>query len=200
MFSYAVMSDRCLLAVVLATAAIGKLWHRSELVEFGRTLRLGLRLPGAGLVAGAWVGVEGLTALLLALPQTVGYAAGLAALEFGCLTAGVALLAAQRRDFGCSCFGGGRTRLSWRTALRNGVLTLAAIGLTAALRLPASAASAPVALAAVLTVLTGAVLAGHARPLGVLLRQSTAWRPATRAVPAPLPLISSPSPLAGGQR
>ncbi|MEO7261722.1 MAG: MauE/DoxX family redox-associated membrane protein, partial [Jatrophihabitantaceae bacterium] len=173
MLGYAVMFVRCLLVLVLAASAIGKWWHRSELEEFGRTLRLGLRLPQARLVAGAWVAVEGLTALLLVLPLTVGHAAVLAVLEFGCLTAGAAVLVAQHRGFACNCFGTGHRLLSWRTVLRNGALTAAAMLLVAGLRLPAAAAPAPVTLAAALTVGVGAVLAVQARPLRALLRHSS---------------------------
>lgn len=172
-FSYVLMTIRCLLALVLAVAAIGKVWNRSELDDFGRTLRLGLRLPKARLVAGAWVVVEGLTALGLALPLTVEYAAIAAALVFGCLTAGTAVLVAQRRQFTCNCFGAGHSPLSWRTVLRNGALAGAALLLVAGLRSPAAATSAPVVLAAVLSVLVGALLVGQARPLRALFGQFT---------------------------
>jgi hypothetical protein len=193
-FGYAVMSVRCLLVLVLATAAIGKLRRRSELAEFARTLRVGLRLPHARLVAGVWVAVEGGTAIALALPSTVGYAAPLAAAEFGCLTAGAAVLVSQHRGFTCSCFGTRRSELSWWTVLRNGALTGAALLLVAGLRSSAgSAAPAAVLLAAVLTVLLGAVLAGQAGPLRALLEQSGAWHPATRPAPPR-------SALTGGQR
>ena len=168
MFSYALMTIRCLLVLVLAVAAIGKVRNRSELDDFGRTLRLGLKLPQAGLVAGAWVAVEGLTALGLALPLTAEYAAMGAALVFGCLTVGAAALVAQRQEFTCNCFGAGHSPLSRRTVLRNGALTGAALLLVAGLRSPAAAASAPVVLAAVLTVLVGALLAGQARSLRAL--------------------------------
>ncbi|MEO6500689.1 MAG: MauE/DoxX family redox-associated membrane protein [Jatrophihabitantaceae bacterium] len=171
MFSYVLMSIRCLLVLVLAAAAIGKLRHRSELADFGRTLRLGLGLPKARLVAGAWVAGEGLTALGLALPLTVDYAATTAVLVFGCLTAGAAVLVAQRRQFTCNCFGAGHSPLSWRTVLRNGALTGAGALLVAGLRSSAADASAPVVLAAVLTVLVGAFLVGQARPLRILFGQ-----------------------------
>ncbi|HEY0165527.1 MAG TPA: MauE/DoxX family redox-associated membrane protein [Jatrophihabitans sp.] len=185
------MSVRCLLVLVLAAAALGKLWRRSELEEFARVLRVGLRLPGARLVAGAWVAVEGLTALGLALPLTVRHAAVLAVLEFGCLTAGSALLVAQRRGFACNCFGTGHSPLSWPTVLRNGALTGAAVLLAASLRMPAAQASAPVALAAALTVLVGATLVSQARPLRALLERSSTRRRAGRAV-------ESSSVLSGG--
>jgi len=174
-FSYVLMSVRCVLVLVLAVSTIGKLWHRSELAEFGRTLRVGLRLPRARLVAGAWVGVEGVTAIALALPRTAAPAAVLAAGVFGCLTAGAALLVTQHRGFACTCFGS-RSRLSWWTVLRNGALTAAAL-----------------LLAAALTVLLGAVLIWQAGPLGVLLRQSGVRHPAGRpATPT--------SVLSGGRR
>jgi hypothetical protein len=188
------MSVRCLLAVVLAVAAIGKVWHRAELAEFARVLRLGLRLPKAGLVAGAWVALEGLTALMLAIPLTVGYAAVLAVFEFGCLTAGAAVLVIQRRGFSCTCFGAGHSPLTWRTVLRNGALTLAAGLLVVGLRLQPAAAPAPVTLAAVLTVLVGAVLVGQAKPLRALLGQFSAPRLADHPAPS-----SSVLPL-GGRR
>ncbi|HEV2888206.1 MAG TPA: MauE/DoxX family redox-associated membrane protein [Jatrophihabitans sp.] len=178
------MADRCLLALVLAASAIGKWWDRSGIDEFGRILRLGLRLPQARRVAGAWVAAEGVAAVLLAVPLTVGFAAVLATLEFGCLTAGAALLVAQRRGFSCTCFGSGRSQLSWWTVLRNSLLTVAALLLAAGLRQPAAAAPAPVALAAVLSVLVGAVLVWQARPLGALVGQSLARHPATRPGPA----------------
>lgn len=180
MFSYAVMSLRCLLVLVLAAAAVGKLWRSAELEEFAHVLRVGLRLPKPKLVASAWVAVEGLTALGLASPLTVRHAAVLAVLVFGCLTAGAALLVTQRRGFSCNCFGTGHARLSWRTVLRNGALTIAAVLLAAGLRLPAAEASAPVALAAVLTVLVGASLVSQARPLRALLRQFSSRRPTGR--------------------
>lgn len=191
MFSYTVMSVRCLLVLVLAAAAIGKLWRRSELEEFSRVLGVGLRLPRARLVAGAWVAVEGLTALGLALPLTVRHAAVLAVLEFGCLTAGAAMLVIQRRGFACNCFGTGHAPLDWRTVLRNGALTGAAVLLAAGLRLPAAAPSAPVTLAAVLTVLVGATLVGQARPLRALLGHSSTRRLTGRPV-------KSTSVLSGG--
>jgi membrane-bound metal-dependent hydrolase YbcI (DUF457 family) len=193
-FGYAVMSVRCLLVLVLAAAAIGKVLRRSELAEFARTLRVGLRLPYARLVAGAWVALEGGTALALALPSTVGFAAPLAAGEFGCLTAGAALLVAQHRGYTCTCFGAKRSELSWATVLRNGALTVAALLLVAGLRSPGgSAASAAVLLAAVLTVLLGAVLTAQAGPLRALLEQSGAWHPAGGAA-------SPPSAMSGGRR
>ncbi len=183
MFSYALMSIRCVLVLVLALATIGKLWHRSELAAFAHTLRVGLRLPMARSVAGAWVVLEGLTALGLALPPTVEHAAVLAVLEFGCLTVGAWVLVAQRREYACNCFGSGRSPLSWRTVLRNGALTAAAVLLVAGLRSPAADASAPVVLAGVLTVLVGAVLVSQARPLRALLGQFSTPRLSTRAAP-----------------
>lgn len=192
MVGYAVMSVRCALVLVLAAAAIGKVRHRSELAEFARTLQVGLRLPQARLVAVAWVAVEGVTAIGLVLPATLEYAAVLAGGVFGCLTAGAALLVWKRRGFVCSCFGR-RSRLSWRTVLRNGGLTGAALLLVAALRLRGTAAApAPVVLAAVLTVLLGAVLTWQAGPLRALLQQSGAWPPAVRVLPR--------SALSGGRR
>jgi Methylamine utilisation protein MauE len=188
-FSYAVMSIRCLLVVVLAASAIGKVWHRPGLEEFGRTLQVGLRLPRARLVAGAWVAGEGFTAILLALPLTVGYAAVLAVGEFGCLTAGAALLVSQHRGYRCHCFGTGQSELSWWTVLRNGALTMAALLLAAGLRSPASAGSAPVLLAAALTVLVGGLLVWQARPLRALLEPPAAARRVARG-----------SALSGGDR
>jgi hypothetical protein len=188
------MSVRCALVLVLAAAAIGKVWHRSELAEFSRTLQVGLRLPQARLVASAWVAVEGVTAIALALPLTAGYAAVVAVGVFGCLTAGAAVLVSQHRGFACNCFGTRQSQLSWWTVLRNGALTGAALLLVAGLRLPGAATTpAPVVLAAVLTVLLGAVLIWQARPLRTLLEQSGAWPPATRTVP-------SHSVLSGGRR
>lgn len=184
MFSYGVMSDRYVLVLVLAASAIGKMTHRAELAEFGRTLRVGLRLPMAGLAARAWVAVEAVTALALALPPTVEYAAALAVGEFGCLTAGAALLAAQQREFTCTCFGAGRSRLDWWAVLRNGALTVAALLLALGLRLQATATPTPVTVAAVLTVLLGAALVWHAGALRALLVQPGAWRPATSAATA----------------
>jgi len=181
-FSYAVVSVRCLLILVLGASAIGKAWHRAALAEFGRTLQVGLRLPQARLVAGAWVALEGLTALALALPWTVEGAAVMAAAEFGCLTVGAAVLVAQHRGFACACFGARQSRLSWWTVLRNGTLTGAALLLAAGLRLwGAAAAPAPVLLAAVLTVLLGAGLVWQAGALRALLRQTGGGRPSTRA-------------------
>jgi Methylamine utilisation protein MauE len=193
-FSYVLVSVRCVLVLVLATSAIGKVGHPSELAEFGRTLRIGLRLPQARLVAGAWVAVEGVTAVGLALPLTVGYAAVLSAGVFGCLTVGAGLLVAQHRGFACNCFGTKQSQLSWGTVLRNGALTGAALLLVAGLRLRgAAAAPAPVLLAAVLSVLLGAVLIWQAEPLRALLRQSEVRHPAGQAVPPR-------SALSGGRR
>jgi hypothetical protein len=188
------MTIRCLLALVLAVAAIGKVRHRSELDDFGRTLRLGLRLPKARLVAGAWVTIEGLTAVGLALPLTVQYAAVAAALVFGCLTLGAAVLVAQRQEFTCNCFGTGHSPLSLRTVLRNGALTGAALLLVAGLRSQPAAAPAPVVLAAVLTVLVSAALVGQARPLRALVGQFSGTSLDNRAGPP-----SSALP-AGGRR
>jgi hypothetical protein len=188
------MSVRCVLVLVLAVAALGKVWHRAELAEFGRVLHTGLRLPQARLVARAWIAVEGVTAIALVLPSTAGYAAVVAVGVFGCLTAGAAVLVAQHRGFTCNCFGTTRSQLTWWTVLRNGVLTGAALLLVAGLRLPgAAAAPAPVVLAAVLTVLLGAVLVWQARPLRALLEQSGAWPPAARGV-------RPRSALSGGRR
>ncbi|MEO7260344.1 MAG: hypothetical protein ABI047_03660, partial [Jatrophihabitantaceae bacterium] len=88
-------------------------------------------------------------------------------------------------------FGTGHARLSWRTVLRNSALTGAAVLLAAGLRLPAAVASAPVTLAAVLTVLVGATLVGQARPLRALLGQSSTRRLTGRPV-------ESSSVLSGG--
>jgi hypothetical protein len=168
-FGYALMSVRCLLVLVLAVSAAGKIWNRSARLEFEHTLRRGLRLPHARLLASSWVAGEGVTALLLALPPSVRIAAVLAGLQFGCLTVGVALLVAQRRGFRCSCFGGRGAELGRRTVLRNGMLTLAAVLLATGLRQPAAAAPTPVALAAVLSVLVGSGLAWQARSLRALV-------------------------------
>ena len=65
------------------------------------------------------------------------------------------------------------------------MLTLAALLLAIGLRQPAAAAPAPVALAAILSVLLGSVLAWQARPLRALVGQFVARRPATRSVRAP---------------
>jgi thiol-disulfide isomerase/thioredoxin len=192
------MSVRCLLALVLAAAAIGKARRRSELAEFARILRVGLRLPGARTVAAVWVAVEGGTAIALALPQTVGYAAALAAAEFGCLTAGAAVLAAQHRGFACACFGAGQSQLSWWTVLRNGALTGAALLLAAAPRLHDgyTVPTLEVMLAAVLTVLLGAVLVGQVLILRSLRASPPAGRLAMTAValPASGPEVGSAAP------
>jgi len=180
-FGYAVMFLRCLLVVVLAVSAAGKAADRVAREEFEHTLRAGLRLPRARLLAGAWVAGEGLTALLLVLPQTVGMAAVLATVQFGCLTVGVALLAAQRRGFRCSCFGGGGSELGRRTVLRNGLLAAAALLLALGLRQPDAAAPAPVALAGVLSVLLGSVLVWQAGPLRALAGRSLTRHPAVRS-------------------
>lgn len=183
MFSYAVVCVRCVLILVLAVSALGKARHRAALAEFSATLQVGLRLPQPMLVAGAWVALEGLTALGLALPWTVRYAAVLAAAELGCLTVGVAMLVAQHRGFSCNCFGTRQSQLSWWTVLRNGTLTAAALLLVAGLRLRgAAAAPAPVVLAAVLTVLLGAGLVWQAGALRALLRQSGVWHSDTGSV------------------
>lgn len=186
MFSYAVMSVRCLLVLVLAAAAIGKARRRSELAEFARILRVGLRLPRARLMAAVWVALEGGTAIALALPQTVGFAAPLAAAELGCLTAGAAVLVAQHREFACACFGAGQSQLSWWTVLRNGTLTGAALLLAAAPRLrDGYTVPTEVALAAVLTVLLGAVLVGQVLILRSLRASPLAGKVAMTAVPLP---------------
>jgi Methylamine utilisation protein MauE len=183
-FGFIVLLLRCALVLVLAASSIGKLTHRSELAELTRTLRSGLRLPRAGLVTRAWVMLEGITAIGLALPATVGYASILAVGVLGCLTVGSGVLVAQHSGFACNCFGIRRSQLSWGAVLRNGALTGAAIGLVVGLRLRgAAAAPAPVLLAAVLTVLLGAVLIWQAGPLRALLRQAEIRRPAAR-VPA----------------
>jgi hypothetical protein len=193
-FSYAVTVVRCALVLVLASASIGKLAHRSELAEFARTARIGLRLPRARFVTGAWVALEGVTAVGLALPGTVGYASVVAVGVLGCLTVGAALLVVQQRGFACNCFGIRRSQLSWGTVQRNGALTGAAVLLVVGLRLRGAAAvPAPVLLAAVLTVLLGAALSWQAGPLRSLLRQSAIRHPAGPAAPPP-------SALVGGRR
>lgn len=170
MFSYAVTSMRLVLVVVLGASAAGKLWNREALNELSHTLRSGLRLPLAGLVSTAWVVLEAVTAAGLLLPLTLGYAAALAVLVFGCLTGGAAMLVAQRRRYFCNCFGVGRSELSRRTVARNGVLTAAAVFVAVGARSSvAGSVPAPVLLAAVLSVLLGAVLYGAARPVRLLL-------------------------------
>lgn len=193
MFSYAVTSVRCLLVLVLALSALGKVRHRSALAQFGDTLRTGLRFPMARAVARAWVALEGATAVGLALPPTLGYAALVAVAEFGCLTAGAAVLVAQHRGFACNCFGSGRSQLTWWTVARNGALTAAALLLALALRLRAPAVTAPVLLAAVLTVALSAVLVWQARPLRALIGQAGGWPRAGRSV-------TPRSALSGGPR
>jgi hypothetical protein len=183
-FGYALMFVRCLLILVLAVAAAGKAWNRSAREEFEYALEQGLRLPKARPLATAWVAGEGVTALLLALPPSVPAAAVLATLQFGCLTVGVALLAAQRRGYRCNCLGGGGAELGRRTVLRNGLLTLAALLLAAGVRQPGATAPPPVALAAVLSVLVGSVLVWQARPLRALVARFID-RPATGSMPGP---------------
>lgn len=192
MFGYAVMFLRCLLVLVLAVSAAGKVWNRGARQEFEYTLEHGLRLPRARLLAAAWVAGEGLTALLLALPPSAGMAAVLATAQFGCLSVGAALLVAQRQGYRCSCFGGGGAELDRRTVLRNAALTLAALLLAAGLRQPAAAAPMPVTLAAILSVLVGSVLAWQARPLRALVA-GFLTRPAVR------PLLGS-GPVRAGRR
>jgi hypothetical protein len=167
MVGYILMSVRCLLTLVLATAAFGKVRHRSGIEQFALVLRLGLGVPYAVLVAGGWVAVEALTALLLVLPPTVSMAAELATAEFALLTAGAAVLVARRRGFSCPCFGGGNAPLSRRTVLRNAALTAAALLLAFGSRLPQT--PAPVTLAAVLTVGVGALLGWQAPALRSLI-------------------------------
>jgi hypothetical protein len=174
MFGYFLVSVRCLLALVLAASSLGKVRHPLGIEQFARVLSLGLGVPHARLVAGGWVAAEGLTALLLVPPSTVRAAAALATAEFALLTAGAAVLVAQRRGFSCPCFGGGQAPLSWWSVLRNAALTAAALLLAFGLRLSRAGTPAPVVLAAVLTVAVGAVLCwqapalrsltGHARP------------------------------------
>jgi hypothetical protein len=178
-FGYAMVFIRCLLVLVLAVSAAGKVADRVARQEFARTLQQGLHLPQARLLAGLWVTGEAVTALLLALPPTAGAAAVLATCEFGCLTVGVALLVAQRRGFRCSCFGGSGSELDRWAVLRNGTLTLAALVLAAGLRQPAATAPAPVALAAILTVLVGSVLVWQARSLRTLVEGAAIRRPGT---------------------
>lgn len=180
MFSFAMMSVRCLLALALAAAAFGKLWHRSGIEQFALVLRLGLGVPQAVPVAGGWVAAEGLTALLLVLPPTVRAAAWLATAEFALLTAGAAVLVARRRGFSCPCFGNGDAPLSRRTVLRNAALTAAALLLALGLRLPQATAPAPVTLAAVLTVGVGVVLGRQAPALRSLIGLAQR-RPARRS-------------------
>ncbi len=169
MLGFALMSVRCLLALVLAAAAFGKVRQRSGFEQFGTVLRLGLGVPHAGVVAACWVAGEGLTALLLALPATVRPAAALAAAEFALLAVGAGVLAARRRGFSCPCFGNGDAPVGWPTVLRNAALTAAALLLALGLRLGQAGAPAPVTLAAVLTVGLGGVLGWQAPALRSLL-------------------------------
>ncbi|MBV9821087.1 MAG: hypothetical protein JO144_02490 [Actinobacteria bacterium] len=162
------MTLRCLLIAVLAAAALGKLRHRAALEQFARVLALGLGLPRAKLVAGGWVAVEAVTALLLVLPPTARPAAVLATAELALLTAGAAVLVVRRTGLSCPCFGTGDAPLSRLTVLRNAALTGAALLLAIGLRVRTSP-PVPVTLAAVLTVLVGAALRWQAPALRALL-------------------------------
>ncbi|HST49922.1 MauE/DoxX family redox-associated membrane protein [Jatrophihabitans sp.] len=179
------MAVRCLLALVLAAAAVGKVWHPAGIEQFGLVLRLGLGVPHASAVAGGWVVAEGLTALLLVPTATVRPAAALATAEFALLTAGAAVLVARRRGFSCPCFGNGNAPIGWPTVLRNAALTAAALLLVLGLRLPQAAAPAPVTLAAVLTVGLGAVLGWQAPALRSLLEQAGHRETASRSLLTP---------------
>lgn len=182
MLSYVAMCLRLVIVAVLAGSALAKVWHRSALVQLGSTLQTGLRLPQGQLLASAWVVVEAITALALALPITARYAAVLAVPEFGCLTVGAALLVAQHRGFACHCFGITHAPLSWWSVLRNGTLMLAALLVAVAGWLPGSGSTpAPVLLAAALTVLVGAALALGAGPLRRLMARPRVVRPAISA-------------------
>jgi hypothetical protein len=171
MFGFLLMSVRCLLALVLAAAAFGKVWHRAGIEQFALVLRLGLGIPHAVPVAAGWVAAEAITALLLALPATVRPAAVLATVEFALLTAGAALLVARRREFRCPCFGTADAPLSRRTVLRNAALAAAALLLALGSRLPQASAPAPVTLAALLTVGVGVVLGWQAPALRSLIER-----------------------------
>lgn len=166
MFGYALMTVRCLVIAVLAAAALGKLRRRAAREQFARVLELGLAMPRARLVAGGWVAIEAVTALLLALPMTTRPAALLAAGELALLTAGATVLVARRTGLSCPCFGAGDAPLNRRTVLRNATLTGAALLLAIS-----SGPSVPAAgtLAAVLTVLVGAALRWQAPALRALL-------------------------------
>jgi hypothetical protein len=158
--AYLSFGCRCLLLVVFAVAALGKVRGGDRVTAFRRAtadLMPAAARRHAGHLAVAVVGAELIVAVLLAVPVTAaaGLAAGLALLA----AFTVAVTAALRRGGSapCHCFGTRAGRLGARHVVRNAILLLvAATGLLSELANP-GAPTEPLGL--VLAGATAAVLA-----------------------------------------
>jgi hypothetical protein len=139
--AYLLFGARCLLLVVFAVSAAGKLRGAGAFGAFRRatvTLVPWVRPVGAAVAAGV-VAAESAVVVLLATPATVsvGFAAGLGLL--GVFT--VAIAAALRRGSTepCRCFGASASPLGARHLVRNAILLLAAASGFAAGTMPGAA-------------------------------------------------------------
>lgn len=135
--AYLWVVSRCLLALVFAVSAGGKLRDRASRRAFGQSVRE-MRLvprPLAGLVAGLVIAAETVTAAALVLPgPPVVAAAGLAlaALLLTGFLGAIGLVLRRGRPLSCRCFGVSSVPLGAEHLVRNGaLLAAAAAGLAA---------------------------------------------------------------------
>lgn len=174
MLTYLMELPRWALAIVLAVAGVAKLADRAATVELAAVLRQGLRLPAAEALARTLPVIELAAAALLAVESTRVVGSVVAALLFGGLAVGTALLAGRPATYRCSCFGRSAREIGWRTAAGNlGWTAAAAVSLSQpSARIPGASSLAALLTAGVLLALgysAGAIiaLAGPRRALPV---------------------------------
>ncbi|MGX7824648.1 MauE/DoxX family redox-associated membrane protein [Actinokineospora sp. 24-640] len=129
--AYLVFAARCLLVLVFAASAVGKLRGRAAFAAFVQATAALAPLAGrySAPLAGAVVAAEVGIVVLLAVPATaaVGLAAALVLLS--AFTAAIALALRRGSSAPCRCFGGsgGDRPVGTSDLARNAVLALAAV-------------------------------------------------------------------------
>jgi len=162
--AYAWIFSRCLLGVVFAVSAAGKLRSRSTVRAFVTSV-LDMRVvprPLTAAVAWAVIAAETVTAIALLLPSPPVVAAAaltLAALMLAAFLGAIVVVLRRGRPLSCRCFGVSSAPLGPPHLVRNAVLVaVAAVGLAgwlagaAVVDLPVLAVTAPAALAVALLV------------------------------------------------
>lgn len=129
LMGYLALACRCLIGVVFAVSAFGKLRSGSAFRDF-RSWLSGLPVPLTRshpvLLATAMAAAEVTIVPLAALPWTARAALVLAALVLAFFTAGTVLAVARGTEAPCQCFGASSSPLGRRHIIRNAGLCVAA--------------------------------------------------------------------------
>lgn len=153
------IAGRCLLGVVFACSAGGKLLSRQAFRDFAATLPATGLVPAGGqfAAAAALVAAELTVPIALVLDPTAGFALGLALLAL--FTVVIGLVMAHRRRVPCRCFGAGSRPLGTVHLVRNGLLVgVGGLGLYTSLQPAGAVSSGAIGLAAGVGIVLGALL------------------------------------------